>query len=54
MKPRLIEKLAALRQDLDCGHFILADAKDADMAWGISSPGQHRARRFIRTVSIDG
>jgi DhnA family fructose-bisphosphate aldolase class Ia len=40
MKPRLAEKLAALRADPDCGHFVLADAKDADMAWGIASPGQ--------------
>ena len=40
MKPRLAEKLAALRADLNCGHFILADAKDADMAWGVASPGQ--------------
>jgi hypothetical protein len=40
MKPRLEQKLAALRQDLDSGHFILADAKDADMAWGVTSPGQ--------------
>jgi hypothetical protein len=40
MKPRLVEKLAALRQNLDCGHFILADAKDADMAWGVTSPGE--------------
>ncbi len=40
MKPRLVEKLAALRQNLDCGHFILADAKDADMAWGVASPGE--------------
>ncbi len=39
MKPRLAEKLAALRADLNCGHFILADAKDADMAWGAASPG---------------
>jgi hypothetical protein len=39
MKPRLAEKLAALRADLACGQFILADAKDADMAWGIASPG---------------
>ncbi|MBA3484955.1 MAG: hypothetical protein H0T51_24420, partial [Pirellulales bacterium] len=39
MKPRLSEKLAALRADLNCGHFILADAKDADMAWGATSPG---------------
>jgi hypothetical protein len=43
MKPRLAEKLAALRADLNCGHFILADAKDADMAWGIASPGLKRA-----------
>jgi DhnA family fructose-bisphosphate aldolase class Ia len=39
MKPRLEKKLAALRADLNCGHFILADAKDADMAWGAASPG---------------
>jgi hypothetical protein len=39
MKPRLADKLAALRNDLNCGHFILADAKDADMAWGAASPG---------------
>jgi hypothetical protein len=40
MKSRLTEKLAALRTNLDCGHFILADAKDADMAWGVTSPGE--------------
>jgi hypothetical protein len=40
MKPRLLEKLSALRADPGCGHFILADAKDADMAWGVTSPGQ--------------
>ena len=40
MKPRLQQKLTALRADLDSGHFILADAKDADMAWGVASPGQ--------------
>ncbi len=39
MKPRLADKLAALRADLDCGLFILADAKDADMAWGAGSAG---------------
>lgn len=39
MKPRLQQKLAALRADLGCGQFILADAKDADMAWGATSPG---------------
>ena len=40
MKPRLADKLASLRADLNCGQFILADAKDADMAWGATSPGQ--------------
>lgn len=42
MKPRLAKKLAALRADLDCGEFILADAKDADMAWGAASAGPRR------------
>ena len=45
MKPRLSEKLAALRADLNCGQFILADAKDADMAWGATSLGQHYPAR---------
>ncbi len=39
MKPALTDKLAALRTDPNSGHFILADAKDADMAWGIASAG---------------
>ena len=39
MNPRLIQKLERLRQNLDCGDFVLADAKDADMAWGVPSPG---------------
>lgn len=33
-------KLAALREDPTCRVFILADAKDADMAFGISSVGR--------------
>ena len=41
MKQRLIDKLTALRADLNSGHFVLADAKDADMAWGVTSPGPH-------------
>lgn len=32
-------KLAALRRDLSAKAFIIADARDADMAWGIPSPG---------------
>jgi hypothetical protein len=32
-------KLARIAADPSCGDFILADAKDADMAFGISAPG---------------
>jgi DhnA family fructose-bisphosphate aldolase class Ia len=39
MKPRLANKLAALRADLSAPHFVLADAKDADLAWGAASAG---------------
>ncbi len=40
MKERLRNKLEQLRQNPDCGEFIIADAKDADMAWGIPSLGK--------------
>jgi len=33
-------KLAKIRANPNCGEFIIADAKDADMAFGISSPGK--------------
>lgn len=33
-------KLARIIADPSCGDFILADAKDADMAFGIAAPGQ--------------
>ncbi|MEM9659610.1 MAG: hypothetical protein AAF961_14720, partial [Planctomycetota bacterium] len=36
----LDEKLTRLRSNPCAKDFILADAKDADMAWGIASPGQ--------------
>jgi len=36
----LDEKLARLHADPNCGEFILADAKDADMAYGIAAPGR--------------
>ncbi|MGJ8639982.1 MAG: hypothetical protein ACSHYA_11375 [Opitutaceae bacterium] len=35
----LDQKLEILRQNPGANEFIIADAKDADMAWGISSPG---------------
>ena len=33
-------KLSRILADSSCGDFILADAKDADMAYGIASPGR--------------
>jgi len=33
-------KLAKIKANASCGEFILADAKDADMAFGIASPGK--------------
>jgi len=33
-------KLARILADRSCNDFILADAKDADMAYGLSAPGQ--------------
>lgn len=40
MKPRLIEKLDRIRKNPSRREFILADARDADMAWGVPSPGK--------------
>jgi len=39
MEKTFEQKLARLRADPSARDFILADAKDADMAWGIASPG---------------
>lgn len=45
MQKTLDQKLAALRADpWGCQEFILADAKDADMAFGIGAPGQSPER----------
>lgn len=40
MEKSLDRKLAAIHADPNCREFILADAKDADMAFGIGAPGQ--------------
>lgn len=40
MEKSLDQKLVLLRENSSADTFILADAKDADMAWGISSPGK--------------
>jgi hypothetical protein len=39
MKTRLLNKLEAIRSQADPHAFIIADARDADMAWGIPAPG---------------
>ncbi len=36
----LDRKLARIKADPQCGDFIIADAKDADMAFGIAAPGR--------------
>lgn len=47
-------KLARIRADRSCRDFILADAKDADMAFGLSAPGKspehHAAEAKFRTL----
>ena len=40
MAKSLDEKLAAIHADPGCREFIIADAKDADMAFGIAAPGR--------------
>ena len=40
MEKSLDRKLAAIHADPNCREFILADAKDADMALGLGAPGQ--------------
>ena len=46
MEKTLDVKLAALKKDPGSRVFILADAKDADMAFGISSPGRNPEGRL--------
>jgi len=50
----LDEKLARIRADRACRDFILADAKDADMAFGLAAPGRspehHAAEARFRTL----
>ena len=42
MQKSLDQKLARILADPSCRDFILADAKDADMAFGLSAPGKSR------------
>jgi hypothetical protein len=55
MQKSLDEKLARIAANPSCNDFILADAKDADMAFGISAPGvkdgaapEHKRYRTIQ------
>ncbi len=54
VEKNLDRKLAALRANIDCGEFIIADAKDADMAYGIAAPGKspeyHHDEARFRTL----
>ena len=49
MEKSLDRKIARILADSSCRDFIVADAKDADMAFGLSAPGRvpsiMRARR---------
>src|SRR6478609_11115477 len=42
MQKTLDEKLARIVANPSCNDFIIADAKDADMAFGLSAPGTKR------------
>ncbi len=48
MKPRLEEKLRNILANPGGNEFIIADAKDADMCWGVPSPGRVREGRGER------
>jgi sugar/nucleoside kinase (ribokinase family) len=46
----LDKKLANILADPSCSDFILADAKDADMAFGIAAPSRNREKNRWRTL----
>ncbi len=54
MEKSLDQKLARIAADPSCRDFILADAKDADMAFGLSAPGRspehYAAEAHFRTL----
>ncbi len=45
MDKTLDRKLSQIHSDPACTNFILADAKDADMALGLTAPGRDRKKR---------
>jgi hypothetical protein len=54
MEKSLDRKLARIHADPSCKDFIIADAKDADMAFGLSAPGKspeyHAQEAHFRTL----
>jgi hypothetical protein len=54
MQKSLDEKLARILANPSCGDFIIADAKDADMAFGLAAPGHspehHAGEAKFRTL----
>jgi hypothetical protein len=54
MQKSLDQKLARILADSSCRDFVLADAKDADMAFGLASPGRspehHAGEARFRTL----
>ncbi|NLS91177.1 MAG: hypothetical protein GXX96_03215 [Planctomycetaceae bacterium] len=54
MQKSLDQKIARILADSSCRDFILADAKDADMAFGLASPGKspehHSDEAHFRTL----
>jgi hypothetical protein len=54
MQKSLDQKLARILADPSCRDFVLADAKDADMAFGLSAPGRspehHAGEARFRTL----
>lgn len=55
MEKSLDRKIARILADSSCRDFIVADAKDADMAFGLSAPGQspehHSGEARFRTLT---
>ena len=55
MQKSLDRKLARILADSSCRDFILADAKDADMSFGLAAPGQspehHAGEAHFRTMA---
>ena len=46
MEKSLDEKIARIQADSSCRDFILADAKDPDIAFGLAAPGRHADGRL--------